>query len=298
MRIAWLFHPLRRRQRKRLRKFAFRRLADIRLNEIHGKKFRQLWRANAVFSSSTILLQNMDSEKKTRLECGYEHEEIWKARLEPLLPYTMVTYAGLMSLVAMVRHVQAEKIPGDFVEAGTWRGGAAALMARAALDFSGPPRHLHLFDSFVGIPEPDRRHDPLDWIVDEMKLPVGQAQGRLRSIGALTAPRKDLEHILFEECRYPRDRVSIHEGWFQDTVPKAASKIERIALLRLDGDLYASTKVCLENLYDRLSTGGFLVIDDWCLRGARKAVEEFLASCRPRPFGCLADATVRYFIKP
>lgn len=260
--------------------------------------FRQLWRAKEVFPSTIIFPQNMEPAKRALLECGYDQEEFWKSRIEPLLPYTMVTYAGLMSLVAIVRHLQTEKIPGDFVEAGTWRGGASALMARAVLEFSGPSRHLHLFDSFVGIPEPDRRHDSINWIMDEMKLPAEEAQGRLRSIGALTAPRKDLEHILFEACRYPRDRVSIHEGWFQDTVPNAASAIGRIALLRLDGDLYASTKVCLETLYDQLSPGGFLVIDDWYLSGARKAVEEFLATRTPRPFGCHADATVRYFIKP
>jgi hypothetical protein len=273
-------------------------LADVRQNQDQAKKYRQLWREKAVFSSGLIFPQNLDFLRRSVLECGYERESDWKSRMETLLPYTMVTYGGLMSLVAMVQHVLRENIPGDLVETGTWRGGAAGMMALAALSTSGPVRRMHLFDSFQGIPEPDRAHDPIDWIVNDMKLPEAEALGRLRGIKALEAPRKDLERVLFEICSYPKEKITIHEGWFQETVPPASRDIESIAVLRLDGDLYASTKVCLDHLYEKLSPGGFLIIDDWCLTGARKAVQEFFANKKPRPFACMVDVTVRYFIKP
>jgi hypothetical protein len=72
------------------------------------------------------------------------------------------------------------------------------------------------------------------------------------------------------------DNVFLVEGWFQDTLPGIQHKIGDIALLRLDGDLYESTMVCLDNLYDNVVAGGIIIIDDYSsLTGARKAVHDF-----------------------
>ena len=296
--VGWMTRNLRRKFKKNLRIIAHRSLADIRQNKKDALVYRKTLLQGEVFSCSLIHPKNLSPEQYKVLERGYEDEFNWKQVIQPLLPYTMVTYDGLMSLVEITRHVQKEKIQGDLVEAGTWRGGAAGVMALAALSVSGLVRKMHLFDSFQGIPEPDRKHDPIDWIVNDMKLPEAEALGRLRGIKALEAPRKDLEKVLFEICSYPKEKVAIYEGWFQETVPPAVRNIDAISILRLDGDLYASTQVCLEHLYPKLVSGGFLIIDDWCLSGARQAVTEYLEKQRPHPFRCLADGTVRYFIKP
>jgi hypothetical protein len=296
--LGWMTRHLRRWLKKNLRKIARHCLADVRQNKEDAVVYRKMLQKGEIFQSNLIFPCNLGSWQYKRLERGYEDEFRWKKAIEPLLSFTMVTYDGLMSLVEITRHVHQKNIPGDLVEAGTWRGGAAGVMALAALSVSGPVRKMHLFDSFQGIPEPDRKHDPIDWIVNDMKLPETEALGRLRGIKALEAPRADLEKVLFEICSYPKDKVAIYEGWFQETVPPAARNINAISILRLDGDLYASTQVCLEHLYPKLVSGGFLITDDWCLAGAREAVTEYMEKQKLHPFRCLADQTVRYFIKP
>jgi hypothetical protein len=296
--LGWMTRQPRRWLKKNLRKIARHCLADVRQNKEDGVLYRKMLRQGAIFQCNLIFPGNLTPGQFKILERGYEDEIQWKKVIQPLLPYTMVTYDGLMSLVEITRHVHQQNIPGDLVEAGTWRGGAAGVMALAALSVSGSVRKMHLFDSFQGIPEPDRKHDPIDWIVNDMKLPEAEALGRLRGIKALEAPRKDLEKVLFDICSYPKEKVAIYEGWFQETVPPAVRNIDAISILRLDGDLYASTQVCLEHLYPKLVSGGFLIIDDWCLAGARQAVTEYLEKQKLHPFRCLADGTVRYFIKP
>jgi O-methyltransferase len=77
----------------------------------------------------------------------------------------------------------------------------------------------------------------------------------------------------------PQERSVFHVGWFQDTVPAAAREIPKIAILRIDGDWYDSTKVCLEHLYDLVSPNGYVIIDDYnTFSGCHDAVDEFRAS--------------------
>lgn len=78
------------------------------------------------------------------------------------------------------------------------------------------------------------------------------------------------------EWGVPEDFLVWHPGWFQDTVPGA--NIDQIALLRLDGDLYESTLVCLQHLYPRVVSGGWVIVDDYGLPGCREAVNQFLGS--------------------
>jgi hypothetical protein len=71
-------------------------------------------------------------------------------------------------------------------------------------------------------------------------------------------------------------QVKFLKGWFKDTLPLAP--IERLALMRLDGDYYESTWDALNNLYDKLSIGGFVIIDDYgedSWTYCRKAVDDF-----------------------
>jgi hypothetical protein len=84
---------------------------------------------------------------------------------------------------------------------------------------------------------------------------------------------------LFERFRLRRQQITLVKGWFQDTLPVTKAQIGPIALLRIDGDWYESTYCCLEHLYDNVSPGGQIIIDDYCsCFGARKATSEFLAA--------------------
>ncbi len=85
-----------------------------------------------------------------------------------------------------------------------------------------------------------------------------------------------MKQFLEQRIGYDPAHLIYHKGWFQDTLPIADTP--EIAVLRLDGDWYASTRVSLKHLYDRVVPGGFVIIDDYgCYDGCRKAVDEFLA---------------------
>ncbi|HXI69239.1 MAG TPA: TylF/MycF/NovP-related O-methyltransferase [Verrucomicrobiae bacterium] len=82
--------------------------------------------------------------------------------------------------------------------------------------------------------------------------------------------------MLTKEIGYDPGFLHFLKGWFQETMPKDSSQISQIAILRLDGDWYDSTRVCLEFLYDKVVPGGFVIIDNYgAYEGCRKAVAEF-----------------------
>lgn len=161
---------------------------------------------------------------------------------------------------------------------------------------SGPPRRdVHVFDSFEGLPEPEARHDgPIG-----LEYSKDGGSGRLQSIGRCVSPLENVQRLLGEIIRYPLELTHYHVGWFQDTVPKDADSIERIALLRLDGDWYESTKICLDGLGHKVGSGGIVVLDDYGkFPGCRKATDEYLSKLTPVPFLNHIDPGGRYFIVP
>jgi hypothetical protein len=91
----------------------------------------------------------------------------------------------------------------------------------------------------------------------------------------------EVYELLFEKLKLKPDYVIMIQGWFQDTLPGAKSYVGDIAVLRLDGDWYESTKCCLDNLYGNVVKGGYIIIDDYQLPGCKKAVDEFLGSYAP-----------------
>ncbi len=195
-------------------------------------------------------------------------------------PYTMSGNARLRSLYRAVRHVVERGIPGDVVECGTARGGSAALMG-LTLERLAASRTLWVYDTFEGIPPPTA-DDPDEPIA---RLYTGSFRGDQAEVSAL-----------FERLGIlPRSRLV--KGLFQDTVP--VSPVGAIAVLHLDGDWYESVKVCLDHLYDRVSPGGVVQIDDYGhWEGARRAVDEFMAQRAIRAPLHYLDYTGRQLIKP
>lgn len=152
-------------------------------------------------------------------------------------------------------------VEGDFVECGVFLGANAAAMARAADDFDGV--RVHLFDSFEGIP-----------LAGEHDIEY-RAAGHKAGLSCATEAQVR-QHM--KEWNVPDELLVYHPGWFKDTVPAFAATKPKIAVLRLDGDLYESTKVCIEQLFPLVSPGGWIIVDDWDLSGARKAVIETVGS--------------------
>lgn len=184
----------------------------------------------------------------------------------PLFGYSMVGLKRLNNLETCLRTIIADRVPGDILETGVWRGGACIFM-KAVLDrFGEMSRTVWLADSFQGLPKPTatadkeaKNHDFAD--CDFLKVSVEQVQAN------------------FERFNLLDDRVRFLKGWFCDTLPKAP--IQQLALLRLDGDLYESTNDALYAMYHRVVPGGFIVVDDYgTWSGCRQAIDEFRAKHR------------------
>ena len=175
---------------------------------------------------------------------------------------TMIGLVRLRSLRALAERALANDVPGDFVETGVWRGGATILMRGVLAAHQVTDRSVWVVDSFAGLPMPDVERFP----VDDFWTPLG---GRL--VATLDEVRANFAAFMLLD-----DQVKFLEGWFKDTLPTAP--IEQIAVLRLDGDLYESTMDTLNNLYHRVSPGGFVIIDDYNLESCRTAVDEFRAT--------------------
>lgn len=132
-------------------------------------------------------------------------------------------------------------------------------------------RKLHLFDSFEGLPEP-REEDG----EKAANYSGGVSSGQLKSVHQCEAGIDVVRNFIFDRLGLPKKMVCFHQGWFQDTLPNLGQEPAKIAVLRLDGDWYESTKVCLEHLYDRVSPGGAVILDDYyCWEGCQKATDEF-----------------------
>lgn len=166
--------------------------------------------------------------------------------------------------------MQVANIEGVYIECGVAAGSQLAMLACASID-SGTNKKVYGFDSFEGIPFATEEDETQPGIgeIDKAKL------GALETTGISS---HSIDNVInnFKLFKVPLDNVTFVKGWFQDTVPLKAKEIDKIALLRLDGDLYTSTKVCLKHLYKKVSKGGMIIIDDWQLAGCRKAVLEVI----------------------
>jgi hypothetical protein len=238
------------------------------------------------------------SEPRKRSEhpaLNYDEEELAREAIALVERHTMLSYQRLVTLWQQVRYLDRAGVRGALVECGTWKGGAAALMALAHLRSGEPHRDLHLFDSFEGLPEPDRAHDG-DMAV---RYADARASGMLRSIGKCVGTLEDNKQVLTELVRYPAGLTHYHVGWFQETLAAVPQSLNAIALLRMDGDWYESTKICLERLFPLVGSGGIVVIDDYGKwPGCRKAVDEFMAGLRRPLLLNHIDAAGRYLIVP
>jgi hypothetical protein len=161
----------------------------------------------------------------------------------------------------------ARGIPGDFVECGVFAGAQVAAMAKACMEAHALDRRIHLFDSFQGVPTPG----PYDNDI--------RAAGGIWLSPPVSACSLDDVKANMQEWGIDPSLLVYHCGWFEETIPRA--EINSIALLRLDGDLYESTRVCIEHLYPKVSRGGWCIVDDWSLDGCRRAVTETLGHPSP-----------------
>ena len=167
----------------------------------------------------------------------------WPARAE-----SMIGLKRMTNIQDCIASIIKDDVPGDLIETGVWRGGATIFMKANLNAWGDTTRKVWVADSFEGLPAPDASRYPAD-TGDELHTQTGLAVG--------------LETVKKNFTRYGvlDDRVEFLVGWFKDTLPVAP--IEKLSLMRLDGDMYESTIQAIEVLYPKLSSGGFCIIDDF-----------------------------------
>jgi len=178
----------------------------------------------------------------------------------------------------MAMEVLNNDIEGDFVECGV-AAGAQIGAFQYALSTTQKNKKIWAFDSYEGIPlagEFDTEQAGIGAITHNKFLPIEE---RLISSG-ITCHSVENVKDNFAKWNLPIHNIEFVKGWFQNTLPNYEKQIDKISILRLDGDLHESTLVCLQHLYPKVVKNGIVIIDDYALEGCRVAVKQYFESIK------------------
>lgn len=231
-------------------------------NEVRLLYLRECIEGRDAYSPGTLLR----IEDRRRAFCERYRElnrtgRLVDDRLENLgYRHTMVGRARLENVAACLESIRRERVSGDLIECGVWRGGTTVFMRGFLKAFGIADRTVWVADSFAGLPPPS--------------LPQDEGNDLSAAKYPMLAISLETVQDVFARYHLLDGQVRFLPGWFKDTLPRAP--IERLALLRIDGDLYESTWDALTALYPRLSAGGFVIVDDYhCIPACRQAVDEY-----------------------
>jgi O-methyltransferase len=210
------------------------------------------------------------------------------------MPLSMASEVDVRFTAEQALDVIARNVPGVFVECGVWRGGCSAAMLLAQREqYGAVPRKTYLLDSFQGLPAATERDGPfaLAWQTDTT------------APGYYDNCRASLEEVYaaMTALDLPAESWELVPGWFDATVPVLAQRLEadEIALLRLDGDWFDSTRVCLEHLMPLVHEEGVVIVDDYYdWDGCARAVHDYLSRHDvPYRIRSIPDGYGAYFVK-
>jgi len=235
--------------------YARPRLASLTNPLAFARSFAKYVIGRIVANRTTIIVKKWGMDEAKRAE----------GRDFPFFGYTMVGIRRLDNIQRCVENVLQENIPGDLMETGAWRGGATIFMRALLKAHFVTDRKVWVADSFEGLPAPTGANDDWDLSGNEyFKVSLAQVRANFSKFGLLDG------------------QVEFLPGWFSDTLPNAP--IGKLAIRRLDGDMYESTMDALNNLYDKVSRGGYIIVDDYLSwSSCRRAVTEFLAARSLKP---------------
>jgi Macrocin-O-methyltransferase (TylF) len=201
-----------------------------------------------------LLASKVDGYKYDHRESGWD----WPSQAP-----SMIGAKRMNNVRSECERVLEAGVPGDFMETGVWRGGACIMMRAVLRAYGVTDRRVIAADSFAGFPPPSPGVAP-------------DASFHLHTYADFAVP---LDQVKWAFARYGLldDQVVFLEGQFKDTLPTAP--VDTLAVLRLDGDMYESTRDGLLHLYAKLAVGGTLIADDYFLFDCqRQAVDEFRAT--------------------
>lgn len=232
--------------------------------------------------------------KKAEFPSDYTAEEI--AIIREVKPYTMTGTARVHSLIQAVRYILENEIPGDIVECGVWKGGSMLAVIRTLQMLKAKPRHLWLYDTYEGMPQPtaeDVKRDGTAAMDEFQKHREGEPENGSQWC---RSPFEEVQQVL-ANSGYPAEFIHMVKGKVEDTIPGQMPM--QVALLRLDTDWYSSTKHEMEYLYPVLQRHGVMIVDDYgCWQGSRKAVDEYKQANHIPLMLHRIDLSARICVKP
>jgi O-methyltransferase len=251
----------------------------VQANERQAEAKRRKLRAERDAARAAVgeLKRFMAAERRRlRREVPEEHalqfvDDADRRIIETVKSRTMTDTVRLFSMIEGLRYLVRVGVPGAIVECGVWRGGSMQAAALTLLECQDTERELHLFDTFEGMPPPsDADVRFKDGQTAEEIMQTSDKDSAIWAIAGLEDVKQGMV-----ETGYPAEKVVYHQGRVEETIPDEAP--DQIAFLRLDTDWYESTRHELDHLYDRLSPGGILIIDDYRYwEGSYRATHEWL----------------------
>jgi O-methyltransferase len=237
-----------------------RSLLDIvRLNK---GKYAPLRRKKGIFIKGLFLLQWVLRKGNFAIVRDYNNDKdkILEGRFVPPNAETMIGFKRMENIKRCVLETVNNSIEGDLIETGAFRGGATIFMRGILKALDCKNKLVYVADSFEGLPEPDDVKYPADkgsryHKMEELVASIDEVKGNFKNYNLLD------------------DQVVFLKGFFKYTLPVAP--IEKLSILRLDGDMYESTMDALVNLYPKLSIGGFIIIDDYAIPNCKKAIDDY-----------------------
>lgn len=191
---------------------------------------------------------------------------------------TMLGIKQLDQMQACITDVVRRKVPGDVLEAGVWRGGMTIFMRGALKALGERQRRVWVADSFEGLPDPEKALDSFGWMKGAMAVSLEQVRSNFLRYGLLD------------------EQVVFLKGFFNDTLPAAG--ISTLSVLRVDADLYESTRDVLDHLYPKLSVGGYAIFDDYQnLKDCQRAIDEYRVRRRIEDPIVKIDKRAVYWVK-
>jgi O-methyltransferase len=213
----------------------------------------------------------------------YTEQQRSDGQIWPGYADSMIGLKRLDNLQHCIETVIRENVPGDLIETGVWRGGACILMRGVLAAYEDKSRKVFVADSFEGLPK-----------ANEEKYPADKGDTHYLFSPVLAVSREDVANN-FKRYSLLDDQVIFLQGWFKDTLPSAP--IQKLAVMRLDGDMYESTMDALVPLYPKLSPGGYCIIDDYALKGCQRAVDDYRERFKIKAELKKIDWTGRYWRK-
>ena len=180
-------------------------------------------------------------------------------------PFSMTSKERIYELYESLEYVRLNKIEGDFVECGVWKGGNILGVMEYFNYHNITDKKIWLFDTFNGMTTPTEVDVDLD----------GNKASDILSHVLCLSPLEEVKQTL-SLSSFDDSKLRFVIGDVCETLNIESNIPSQISILRLDTDFYDSTKKELEVLYPKLIKNGILIVDDYGhWRGSQLAVDEY-----------------------